>query len=687
MRKSFIFVYLLVLCNFLSLFANIEFVNAKKINTIQNTSYQSNFQYDITLPTVNNSNANRIAVENFEYDSNTNLSNTIRYSKWGYESQMLVKDFVDIDFYRTNNSYFSKYCEITSKCGGLTYVFDSSLNSLRRLGGLSFSAISKPIDDIAQYFMFYNDTSYFYYRLDYLSGKLFVQSSLNAIYTENNFVPAIDTFDYIYVTCNPLYVFLNYTVQFEIICYNQSGVVVYEDSVLFDLESYTEFKFSTFSYLVEFVNLGVGNISNLIAIDNNFISDRRSEYSAYNWNLHSGIMSFYLTKIPYYSEFYDYTSSDYRYATTIYENRYLRYLTNASYCDFKIFSNNLLNKSFSIKTELSLNNQIEGFQLSYNFKDFAIVVDIAYGTIYLYKLRLSDYTITRQKYYYYSQFDNNSIFHAQYKNKLFTFTFQSNFSVISEQFFMYNDFLNLSIRGYLLNFEYKTLSTDTLFVYSNLTKTEITTDLLTFRDKISAIFSLYQFDNIIVIPPSEIKTIEVNDIEYQIFSQSIINIDISSERSYTDGHFTITNDFEYSWVLFNNNELNYSFNCEILRGKSDGNIFLHADFYLSTNSDIHLKIVLNVNRFLIFTDHIPVNNLWIIKSIEFLIPLLVFTIIIIGFKSNSDSKFLPIIGMFVGIFTLYLMNYMSLLFMILCFVFLSIGVYIIVKKESSGGNI
>lgn len=649
---------------------------------MQDLTKNQTFIYNIDAPLTNGSFANRIAVENFEYESNTNLSLTERYENENFS--LIIEDFNDIDFKNTNNTYFSKCCEITKvKSFQLEYEFIYNLTDRDlRQSYTQAKIIQKIIDSNYLRFDFAYDSSYLQFFFNYATRELYIYNG-SYVYRKINFMPSSNYYEYIYLSFNPVLVYSDYVVNIDMIAYNQTGKITLQNSTQLNLQYFKTKILTQFS-----IDVGIEHVldtTQMIAIDMNFITDRRlySQNSILNDEYGANdIKTFYLTSVPFYSSLF--TSNSMNYATTIYRNRYLRYKTNSSIQ--LVGGANLkstLAKSFDIKLEMALNNTSILHGISFNFDNWTIRIEINDSSSF--KIDIKYYhganLLRTNRYNFYSFFDNNVIFRGQFKNNQFLLAFTHNFSVVSEDFFIDTDFSGMDFLGEFTNFQYTSLNITSITSFSN-NSFNVISDFLTFKDRISAIESYFTFTNIIVIPSNSITSISIDGREYNIRTAIILNIQIDCLRSSSNGGFELTSDNEIFYSCFSNDdELNNSFDSTLLYGKNGGNIYLFAVFYQSSSSEIRLDLTLHFTRYLIFTDQIPANNLWIAKSIEILIPLSIFFLIVLGFKSESNSKYLAIIGMYIAIFVFYLLEYMSLIFMILSFIFLTIGLYIIIKQE------
>lgn len=646
---------------------------------------------------MNNSKANRICFENFEYPSNTDFSSGSIYSDTGFTS--IVKDFNDIDFDNTNNTYKSKYLEVTSTSAGLTYydIFhrittDLNFDSCRQ------RMIIK-ISDLSYYYfnLYFSDSNSIYYTLNIATRALTVGYTGGGgiiLASDATFLPTSGSYQYLYIEYDKIYPLTAHTIKITIIAYNQNGAIILRNDESVVMENYKDKK-----VVLALDQFGLSSSSKkfqIVGLDYNFISDRNLKYQNAFINpyyLAYDLKQFYVTEVPYYNPNLKFSgTSKWYYATTIFQNRYLRYLTNTSVnsgSDITTLTddfNEICANSFSMKFELSVNGSTTKlFALIFNHSVASFSYSSSSGLLY----------INGSFFVYNLPIDDHIFVHAQFKNNILSLSFYVNKTFYQRTYYVNDVFESLSIQYFrVVNAEIKPLTTESTMNYQNSSLlNNIFQDTIHFRNRISVISIYKTFNSLIVIPDRTVESLYDNNGRlFTAIYSSIIKMHFYFRRDSENGIFSITADNEYILSVFDmegsvTSGKTYELTDNLLSGKTTGNLYLKSVFYTSSSKQVTVNVTIDYSLYVVYSDEIPENNLFINKALEIMIPFLIIGLIVVGFKSNSDSKYMGFVGLYVGIFVFYLMDYMSLLFMILCFIFETIGLYLIVKHEKRNGEI
>lgn len=692
MKKFTFLIVLMIFLNVFIIFSSIQKVSAKEVVNYQEYSQTNTFTYDINMPLTNNSYANRIAFENFEYETNTNFTLGKRYYNAGFSS--VIKDFNDIDVTRTNYTYKSKYMEVKNLNSGLSY-YEISHNLINNydFGEMRLRTILKPNDISAFYIYFITDSSYYELYLDFTNRQLKIYQGSTLLLTKYAFIPIDNTYDYIYLNIEPILGSTNYDNWIQNICYNQSGQIISQNlTQSFDITDINFWKIKNVQFQYKFT--AINQKCYLIANDFSFISDRNELYqkAIHNYFYQSDdIFNFYLTYVPFYNKdvFRTNTANKWYYATTNYLNRYLRYKTNATEVTttnlLTDFYNSLLEDSFSIKMELGTNSSFGINILTFEFDNIQYYFEITkvfLGGVWIQYVVFNETIIP-----YSGSYDDRVILHAQFKNNLFSIALFMNNSIFAFEKNINAKFQNITKTSFtILNSEIKPLPLESIIKYQNSSNIDIYLDVFTWRSRVRPISMYSEFFSQITINENSITQVkDLNDNIYNIKFSGIIGMRFECERSSENGYFHMYYDLSYIRALFQQTyNLTYEFDHNFLFGLDGGIIYLNAQFFSSTQPQVTITIKTYYTRVMVFSDlAIPTGNLLMDKALDIMIPLLILGVIVIGFKSNSNSKYLAFVGMYIGLFTLYLMEYMSLLFLVLAFIIQTIGLYFIIKHEKS----
>jgi len=670
--------------------SSIQKVEAKELGIYQDNIQNNSFSYNVANIPMNGSYANRLCTENYEYEVNTNLSKTVFYSDNRFSA--VVKQFLDVDFHDSKNKYYSKYLEITSLKTGSTFfqINYIALNSFT-FEGCNQRVIIKPVDSSAIYFLIrFGSTEFLQFAFYFNLRRLTVTNHTSTILNKVNFLPLKTSYEYIYIDINKVIpVYPNHDLNIDIITYNSTGTIISTNTTQNRYNSYKD-KIVTSARLWTGFDT-INKKAYLIGYDFSYIV--KKDESNQNFKYISGYLStdlkkFYLTIVPYYVNEFDKTtqSTTYYYATTIVQNRLIRYKTNASIftVDTNVFYqnyNDLFENSFSFLFELNTNfsSNINLINIYFNHSYFQFYISNLFGAK---SISLNGTLIT------FNQISNNSKVLFQFKNNIFTCSFTINYTIYSYEYYIPDVFWKIYFSGLqIVNSELKLLDNLQMIRFRNETF-DVLTDVFTIKNRCNLIGIYKEFISQITIPsnyPNSVFNLE-NE-EFFVYQANIVNMHFDCIRDSQNGLFSIYKTSDYSRSFFNQtlgltDEISYNFLSEL----DSGIIFIKVKFYTASTPQITLNITTFYSRFLLYSnDLVPGTNLLVNKAIQIMIPLLIFGLIIIGFKSNSDSKYFAFIGMYIALFTLYLMSYMSLLFLVFAFLIQTIGLYFIIKHERGEG--
>lgn len=667
-------------------------VNARDILLYKENSIAQRFSYDIHDDNINNSRAARIAVENFQYNITDDFNDNQRYAD--SEFDLSIDEFDDRDFYTSNNTYQSKKLNLTT-IEANTNVYNITTQLLNEFSlSSSKSRIIIEIKNLNSFQFRYDFTddiiTNFIVYFDIFTRELVISSNL-VTYSFINFIPVNESYEFLYLEIHQSLILVDYNIIVSSVAYNSTGMIIASNSTTQEFADYANVKFDKFALI--FIINGINQNFSIVAYDNNFVNSRFSstQYAIYNINyLAYDLKRFYLLEQPNIMQNINLTSSNTinAYATTLTAGRYLRYLTNTSYISSKsnIFVENYTDFMFNASF-LMRNNAENDIFVVLNFSNQDIRINIYYypdSTYPYFYFAIEGYHDDINFDFEENIFDYSAYLNVQFRDSLLIISLLVNEIVYSYQFYHNDEFINMNIqKAMITNAFVKSIENERVITFENEIFEQISTNKLTFLERIEIEIFYKTFYNEISIKAFELSSIFDNEgTEFALQKQKIDRMTITSYRSSAIGHFTITSDFQIILSLFNNNSAVAGIrDRNLLENVGSGKLYVSAEFTQSSDELFYLEVRIYTVHLLLYSDEILENNRLFSKIVELLVPFAILFGLILGFKSDTNSKYIAFIAIYIAIFIFYLVEYISLLFMIMAFVFQSIALYIIIKHE------
>ena len=698
-----------------SLLLQIVFISnvyAKSYSTIVRKNINKEFDYKArNLQEYNGIQANRDCLRNYEMSTSVSNDITDKYTNKFVDSgttfSAVPTEIFDVDYKNTNNTYLSKGLVVSAETTTKTDFYEKRYyTNPIPIDNLRVRFIVE-IDDLKELFLIYqsdltNDINNLYYYFDLnLKRVVFSQNNSGKIYNNDVFATK-GTYEYLSIQADIFYS----TCYFKIDCYNSSGYIVKSSTFNDDLTSYiTDYDCIGVKTMYRITNQW--DTFTILAEDSNYYYSLTDEYTYYPTKINDDLYDYSFEYATTSNNIHDFYLTDFSQDISIYKtseyssttNFFNLHKMNTKY--YQTFSSNSinidgtnvlkdefanqLNKSFSIKMQYRI--YYENSTITFNFTNiylkirlFNILGGVSNQT-YFYNYTLynsSDDILYSQQFESLNFVPNLQFLHIQFKNNWLSLSFYLDHYIISDQIIINHNFVNFNCEDLLLQYSnIKRLDNEEMIQYTNNSYMYFNNESMAIPNEIEIISSFQIHYSSINIPKTifpESLSYLYDEILYLQYSK-ITDMSITFNRSSEYSVLYIKSELSKQIEVFDFDELDKTIDYPYLDEQENGTISLQIE----STQNITLNVNINYNIYVLYLD-VKSGNLLTSLISDIMIPIILLATFIYAF-SQSEHKILSVFGLFFALIVLYLLEYLSLLFLILSMLFAIVVMYFIIKKN------